>query len=87
MNLFFVIKTVLHLAVTTFFEYESSILYKKSISESENMWSRKMLIYSHFTDRFPAYFFECEMNISFINIVSELKNMRDIRRFQIKRYN
>jgi len=25
------------LYVTTFFEYESSILYKKSISESENM--------------------------------------------------
>ena len=33
-------------------------------------------------------FFECEMKISFINIVSELKNMEDYkdRRFQIKRY-
>ena len=31
---------------------------------------------------------ECEMKISFINIVSELKNMEDYkdRRFQIKRY-
>lgn len=37
MNLFFVIETALHLSVTTFFEYESSILYKKSISESENV--------------------------------------------------
>ena len=39
-----------------FFECEMKIPYKESNSESENMWSRKMLIYSHFTDRFPAYF-------------------------------
>lgn len=33
-------------------------------------------------------FFECEMKISFISIVSRLKNMEDYkdRRFQIKRY-
>ena len=37
MNLFFVIKTVLHLAVTTFFECEMKISYKEYISESENM--------------------------------------------------
>ena len=50
MNLFFVIKTVLHLAVTTFFE--------------------------------------CEIDISFINTITGLKNMEDSRdkRFQIKRY-
>ena len=37
MNLFFVIKTVLHLSVTTFFECEMKISYKEYISESENM--------------------------------------------------
>lgn len=33
-------------------------------------------------------FFECEMNISFINTITGLKNMEDCRdrRFQIKRY-
>ena len=40
MNLFFVIKTVLHLSVTTFFECEMKISYKEYISESENMESR-----------------------------------------------
>lgn len=33
MNLFFVIKTVHHLSVTTFFECEMKILYKEYISE------------------------------------------------------
>ena len=37
MNLFFVIETVLHLSVTTFFECEMKISYKEYISESENM--------------------------------------------------
>lgn len=37
MNLFFVIKTVLHLLVTTFFECEMKISYKEYISESENV--------------------------------------------------
>ena len=37
MNLFFVIETVLHLSVTTFFEYEIDISYKSNYSESENM--------------------------------------------------
>lgn len=37
MNLFFVIKTVLHLLVTTFFEYEIDISYISNYSESENM--------------------------------------------------
>ncbi len=44
MNLFFVIKTVLHLAVTTFFECEMKISYKEYISESENMeWMIKQI--------------------------------------------
>lgn len=34
------IKTVLHLSVTTFFECEMKISYKEYISESENMESR-----------------------------------------------
>ena len=37
MNLFFVIETVLHLSVTTFFECEMKISYKECISESENV--------------------------------------------------
>ena len=37
MNLFFVIKTVPHLSVTTFFECEMKISYKECISESENV--------------------------------------------------
>lgn len=40
MNLFFMIETVLHLLITTFFEYEMKISYKEYISESENMESR-----------------------------------------------
>ena len=40
MNLFFVIKTVLHLSVTTFFECEMKISYKEYISELKNMESR-----------------------------------------------
>lgn len=47
MNLFFVIKTVLHLLITTFFE--------------------------------------CEMKISFINTITESKNMEDSERFPLKR--
>lgn len=44
MNLFFVIETVLHLSVTTFFECEMKISYKECISESENMeWMIKQL--------------------------------------------
>ena len=35
MNLFFVIKTVFHLSVTTFFEYEIDISYISIYSESE----------------------------------------------------
>ena len=43
-NLFFVIETVLHLSVTTFFECEMKISYKECISESENMeWMIKQL--------------------------------------------
>jgi len=37
MNLFFVIETVLHLSVTTFFEYEIDIFYISIYSESKNM--------------------------------------------------
>ena len=37
MNLFFVIKTVLHLSVSTFFEYEIDISYISIYSESENV--------------------------------------------------
>ena len=40
MNLFFVIETVLHLSVTTFFECEMKISYKEYISELKNMESR-----------------------------------------------
>lgn len=39
-NLFFVIKTVLHLSVTTFFECEMKISFISIDSESENMESR-----------------------------------------------
>lgn len=40
MNLFFVIKTVLHLLITTFFECEMKISFISIDSESENMESR-----------------------------------------------
>ena len=72
MNLFFVIKTVIHLLVTTFFECEMKISYKEYISESENMASRAetdskirelktCLLFSHywnipFNDTILSYF-------------------------------
>ena len=37
MNLFFVIKTVLHLSVTTFFEYEMKISFISIVSRLKNM--------------------------------------------------
>lgn len=37
MNLFFVIKTVLHLSVTTFFEYEMKISFINTITGLKNM--------------------------------------------------
>lgn len=44
MNLFFVIETVLHLSVTTFFECEMKISYKECISELKNMeWMIKRI--------------------------------------------
>lgn len=43
-NLFFVIETVLHLSVTTFFECKMKISYKECISELKNMeWMIKQL--------------------------------------------
>ena len=43
-NLFFVIETVLHLSITTFFECEMNISTIECISESENMeWMIKQL--------------------------------------------
>ena len=36
-NLFFVIKTVLHLSVTTFFEYEMKISFINTITGLKNM--------------------------------------------------